>query len=118
MNLLAETLYIITKTEHTANDIIFIGSEDSGYQCTWDEYTVLADFDYDEGYGGVEIATDLIIVFSDSSFMNRGEYDGKEWWEYHTPFKMPEESHKISRLKSDKFHHWADLSELNGEKNG
>lgn len=118
MNLLKETLDIITNSRHTTNDIIFIGSEYSGHRCSWEEFTVLANFEYDDRRGGVVIATDLMIVFSDGSFMVRREYDDKEWWEYNIPFKMPEESHKISRLKSDKLHHWVDLSQLNKVKNG
>jgi len=40
------------------------------------------DFSYDEGYGTQEISG--FIVFLDNSWLSRQEYDGSEWWEYHT----------------------------------
>jgi len=38
------------------------------------------DFEYNEGYGGQELYG--IVVFVDGSWLERGEYDGAEWWEY------------------------------------
>ena len=41
-------------------------------------------FDYDDGYGGQNLHG--LVVFNDGSWLERGEYDGSEWWEYkHTP---------------------------------
>lgn len=42
----------------------------------------LLDFDYNAGYGGQELFG--TIVFTDNTWMTRGEYDGSEWWDYHT----------------------------------
>jgi len=86
--------------EFTRRDIgiIFIGSQESGAQCDWARFTALANRVYEAGYGGVEVATDLRIVFSDGVQMTRGEYDGSEWWEYNVPFKMPEEKKEIAGL--------------------
>lgn len=39
------------------------------------------DFEYDNGYGLQEIGG--IVVFTDGSWLTRGEYDGSEWWENH-----------------------------------
>ncbi len=97
-NLLEETKSAIADSGHTEADIIFIGSEQSGHQCTWEEFCVLADKEYDNGYGNPEVAYDLIIVFSDGHKMWRGEYDGSEWWEYSSPFAMPTEKHPIHSL--------------------
>lgn len=96
MNFLKETVEGIKKSGHKTSDIVFIGSEKSGHQCTWKEFTKLADIEYD---GGAEIAGDLIIVFSDGGKMWRGEYDGSEWWEYSPPFKQPEVKLPIRTLK-------------------
>lgn len=71
-------------------DIVFIGSSDGQYGCTWDEFTKLADVRYDSGYGGSEIPEDLVIVFKDGSWLERGEYDGAEWWEYKQTPSVPE----------------------------
>jgi hypothetical protein len=38
------------------------------------------DFEYDAGYGGQELFG--FVVFEDGSWLERGEYDGSEWWAY------------------------------------
>jgi hypothetical protein len=98
MNLLQETVEDIKRSEHTVEDIIFIGSEESGYYCSWEEFRVLADRDYDNDYGASKVAVDLIIVFADGVKMWRGEYDGREWWEYSTPFQFPQSAKPIKSL--------------------
>jgi hypothetical protein len=90
MNLLDETTSAIEASGHDPSQIVFIGSEESGHSCTWDEFRALADVDYEGGYGSARVATDLIFVFEDGQKMWRGEYDGSEWWEYSTPFKRPD----------------------------
>ena len=98
MNLLTETETDIKESGHAPQDIIFIGSQKSGHSCTWEEYRTLADFEYDSGFGGNEIPWDLIIVFSDGATMWRGEYDGSEWWNFSTPFVMPQDLKSINTL--------------------
>ena len=112
MTLLQETLDAINKSGHKVDDIIFIGSEETGHQCSWQEFEELADREYDSGYGSSEVAEDLIIVFSDNNKMWRGGYN--EWWEYSTPFKMPKEKKSISRLfANDDETGWVKLAEIN-----
>jgi len=115
-SLLEETVSAILKSGHTPKNIIFIGSEESGHECTWEQFEQLANIDYDSGYGGQEVAQDLIIVFSDGQKMWRGEYDGSEWWEYCTPFKRPDVQFEINTLKCPDGRGWRDLSNLNGVK--
>lgn len=110
MNLLKETREAIKESGHCATDIVFIGSEKSGHQCTWEQFCALADKEYDDGYGASKVATDLVIVFSDGQKMWRGEYDGSEWWEHSRPFKIPEKSLPIACLFG---HLWPDLESLN-----
>lgn len=113
-NLLEETREAITNSGHTESDIVFIGSEKTGHQCTWDEFCVIANVEYDEGYGAAEVAQDLIIVFSDGQKLWRGEYDGSEWWEHSTLFKQPEASLPIHRLiVGEGRTGWVDLKDLN-----
>ena len=38
------------------------------------------DFEYSEGYGAQELFG--LVLFNDGSWLERGEYDGSEWWEY------------------------------------
>ena len=108
-NLLQETIKDIEKSGHKVSDITFIGSLDSGYSCTWSEFLTLADIEYDAGFGGQEIASDLTIVFSDGSTMWRAEYDGSEWWEYSKPVEIPENQKQILKLNGGL---WTSLEEL------
>jgi hypothetical protein len=97
-NLLAETLAVFAQHGRTPDEIAFIGSRHTGHSCTWEEYQALADVKYDSGYGSVEVAEDLEIVFNDGATMERGEYDGSEWWSYRAPFVPPTETHQITGL--------------------
>jgi len=81
MNLLKETLDKLANSNHVPSDIKFIGSV-SGYSCTWEEFQKLANIEYDSGYGSQIVASDLIIIFSDNSWLERREYDGSEWWKH------------------------------------
>ena len=46
---------------------------------------------YDDGFGGANVE-DVFIVFDDGSWLERGEYDGSEWWEYKiTPTRLGKE---------------------------
>jgi hypothetical protein len=116
MNLLKETRQDIELSGHTPEDIIFIGSEQTGHRCTWAEFEVLADVEYDAGFGAQEVASDLIIVFSDGARMWRHEYDGSEEWSYSFPFKEPAESKPIRRLVvPEELVGWCDLAECNAD---
>ncbi len=111
MNLLNETIADIKESGHAIKDIVFIGSE-SGYKCSWKEFKILANKEYDDGYGAQKVATDLIILFSDGQNMTRREYDGSEWWEYSKPFKIPKEEKKIISLFARSIG-WNDMEEIN-----
>ena len=111
MNLLEETIEAIENSGHEIEDIIFIGSEESGYCCDWDEFKVLANIEYDSGVGSQEIASDLIIVFSDMSTMWRHEYHGSENWQFPKHFVMPKDKKKIITLCNGGM--WEDLELMN-----
>jgi hypothetical protein len=113
INLLEETKEDIKDSGHKAEDIIFIGSEETGHSCTWKQFEKLADFKYNNGYGSAQIATDLIIVFSDGTKMWRHEYDEAEWWSYSKPFVMPKKLLPITKLGGDDIM-WESLAEING----
>jgi hypothetical protein len=85
MNFLQETIQAVIESGHTTEDVMFIGSRDGKYRLKYNEFAELANFDYDNGFGGQEIASDMIIYFYDKSYITRGEYDGSEWWEYNEP---------------------------------
>jgi hypothetical protein len=114
MNFLTETIEDIEASGHSPEDIIFIGSQQSGHSCTWEEFQQLADFEYDSDFGAAYIAGDLTIVFSDGSDMHRGEYDGSEWWEYSKPFTRPEVELPIRTLYTGAL--WPSLAEQQTER--
>lgn len=114
MNLLTETIEAITESGHTPDQIVFIGSEQSGHQCSWDEYRILADQAYDNSYVAQKVAKDLIIVFSDGTRMFRAEYDGSEWWDYVRVFAVPKSAVPIRKLFTNHVG-WDTLFDINNE---
>lgn len=99
MNFLNETAKAIAESGHSPEDIVFIGSTESGHSCTWEEFTSLADFNYDSGYGAAYMASDLVVVFSDGADLHRAEYDGSEWWDFSRPFVAPEKTPPIKTFQ-------------------
>lgn len=56
------------------------------------------DRNYDSGYGSQELYG--TIVFTDNSWLERGEYDGSEWWE---DYSLPTREFVLSMDFSDRF---------------
>jgi hypothetical protein len=110
-NLLMETKAELRTEGYTPDDIVFIGSRDGHYACSWEEFEKLADFDYDNGFGGQEVADDLLIRMIDGSFFCREEYDGSEWWNYWPVPKFEANPRPITRLKTSSIAHA--LAEIN-----
>jgi hypothetical protein len=116
INLLQETKESIEASGHMTQEIFFIGSPITGHRCTWAEFEILADFEYDEDYGLQNVASDLVIVFSDDTRLIRTEYDGSEAWAHVQPFYITNSVHPIKNLvHSDKAFYAKTLAELNGE---
>lgn len=88
-NLYEETLCSIAESNHTTNDIAWIGIRSSDYAINWEEYRQISDITYYSGFGGTNIPDDLIVVFDDGSWLERDEYDGNEWWKCVTPPQQP-----------------------------
>lgn len=87
-NLLEETEHVLQKYNYTPKDIYYI--TDGVYWCTWDDFAERADsFWYDSGFGWVEVNETLKMVGVDFWF-ERNEYDGSEWWTYHSLPVRPE----------------------------
>ena len=93
MNLLEETLEVLKKYGKEIQDIDWIGSPNFGW-FTWEDFAAAADEEYDDSYGAQEVASDLVIVFKDGTWLERAEYDGSEWWEYKQLPKKPEKQRK------------------------
>ena len=56
------------------------------------------DFDYNNGYGGQNLFG--CIWYRDYTWSERGEYDGSEWWNYHSCPQIPEElnTHQLNEI--------------------
>lgn len=111
MNLLQETLKTIESIKKTPEQITFIGSADGKYQCDWSEFLSLADFQYDEGFGAQEVASDLVICFNDGSRLQRYEYDGSEGWDLIGSIPFVPSPKKIKKLKGSLWEKMAEIQE-------
>lgn len=83
MNLYNETTDDLTRYNKTWNDVVWVGSSDGKYIYDKNTLESLFDIEYDSGYGRNYICTDLVICGTDW-WMERGEYDGSEWWNFCT----------------------------------
>lgn len=81
MNLLNETRDILVSNNKTFDDVLFVGDRATHTKMTVKEFLEHANFEYNDGYGLEEINTNLILVGKDF-WLERGTYDGSEWWEY------------------------------------
>lgn len=79
MNLLEETLEFLKENSKQESDVLYCCGD--SFKFTWDNFKKLADVEYDDGYGGEEVATNLKIVGKDF-WLERHDYDGSEWWEF------------------------------------
>ena len=86
-NLKDETLNILYKHGKSIEDIKWIG--DSENEIPIDTFFEKADAFYDDGYGGVEVNTWLVVVGEDW-WLERHDYDGSEWWEFKTKPVRPQ----------------------------
>lgn len=119
MNFKEETLEIIRISEHTIDDVMFIGSDNGKYRMTIEKFLEVSDFEYDSGYGAPQIPQDLIIYFKDNTYAERAEYDGSEWWEYNVKklFSEKDEYEDFDFLKIREGQiGWETVESINKEK--
>lgn len=55
----------------------------------WDKFLEKLDFTYDDGFGSQKVFG--TVWFLDGTWMERGEYDGSEWWEHKKCPEIPKE---------------------------
>jgi len=83
MNLKDETLALLTKRGYNAlTDVAWVGGQNGKLVIPWAAFVLLADKVYDNGFGGREVAHDLVVVLKDGCWLSRAEYDGSEWWRF------------------------------------
>ena len=123
MNLREETPEALRIHGKSKEDIKYVCGED--FQISLEQFWELSDTEYDP-YGAPEIATDLTLIGEDF-WMERGEYEGTELWDFHT---MPDTTglpiREITALSVRQYNAihkpeygkigWETLSELNEEE--
>jgi hypothetical protein len=93
-NLLKETLELLERNNKKETDVKWVGS--STHKTTWADFKKNANVDYESGFGSPKVAGDLLVV-GENWWLERGEYDGSEWWDYK---EMPKEPTEIIELKA------------------
>jgi hypothetical protein len=80
INFFNETIQAIGKSRNCLPNVIFIGSEDREFYCSWTSFEQLADFEYDNQSGDMVIPEDLIVEFNNKKkLVRRYDQDGEHW---------------------------------------
>lgn len=109
MNLLQETKNILKTHGKTIDDIKWVGCEAFTIPITL--FLKLADKEYNSSYGSAKVAQDLLVV-GDGWWLDRGEYDGSEWWDYNECMIKPKQEIDVKHVVGDEFM-WETLAEMN-----
>lgn len=96
INLKQETLEVLEENGKHTDDVVWCGYEDCWFSI--DDFLKLANFEYDNGYGGVSIRLDLVIVGRDF-WLERSEYDGAEGWDFKTIPVRPAQYGEFTRVR-------------------
>ena len=115
MDLYDETVETLSFYDKTIADIEYIGSTRTKIN-TNKALELMKKTNYDSGFGGQEIASNLMIK-GNGFIMIRGEYDGSEWWDYmQTDPSLPKVERDIKSFKTDMG--WDTLEEINDLEGG
>ncbi|CYZ86348.1 hypothetical protein [Streptococcus suis] len=107
-NLWEETIEVLKEHGKTFDGVRFIQGND--FKITKENFeNVAKKTNYDSGYGSANVATDLVVV-GKNWWLERGEYDGAEWWDYKESPKQVNEVREISQLSGRL---WPTLEDLN-----
>jgi hypothetical protein len=80
-NFWEETMRVLEENLERIN-VMWVGKRDGSYTMTFEEFEHYAlQVNYDGGFGGHYIPLDFVVVGADW-WLERGEYDGSEWWEF------------------------------------
>lgn len=84
INAQQELLQVLKSIEKNQSDISWMLVYTQSYSDISEAFTTIDDlgFTYDNGYGSQELFG--IVYFNDGTWLERGEYDGSEWWEHIT----------------------------------
>ena len=99
VNLLKETIRELEVNGVSSEDVLYVFNN-LGY-CSWEEFEKVANFEYDNDYGFIMIDLNLIVRGSDW-WLERGEYDGSEWWEFR---RAPVKNEQMHNAELDVFYY-------------
>lgn len=112
-NLYDETLKVLKEHGKKITDIVAVQGDDFGVSV--EQFINIAkDTNYDDGYGGQEVANDLLVI-GESWWLERAEYDGAEWWEFKELPKIKRKIRSIRWLNTGDGG-WESLKEINSEE--
>ena len=79
-----ELLTILDNIDKTPSDISWMLVYTADYSDISEAFTSIdqLDFTYDSGYGTQKLFG--VVFFNNNTWLERGEYDGSEWWDYIT----------------------------------
>lgn len=87
INLLEETVAILSRHDKETTDVLYV--TDGAVYSVWPQFKVWATgLNYNDGYGGAVVNQNLKVV-GEGWWLERGEYDGSEWWVFKTMPKQP-----------------------------
>ena len=122
--LLEQTLDAMKHVGQGIKDVAWVGTRD--FHTTWAQFAKeVMDYEYSDGFGGAEVEGSLKVVFHDGTWLERGEYDGSEWWAYKKLPTQPEvtlEQLRETPAPDPKYHPhsrsfpWGYNRELHGSK--
>ena len=88
INLKDETIDVLRKHGKSEKDVVWAGTDTQ--EIPLDTFWKYADKHYDNGYGGNEVNSRLLVV-GNNWWLERHEYDGAGWWEYKRLPERPKE---------------------------
>ena len=112
-NLWKETICDLAENGKTWDDVICVCCDD--FKITKSQFEKLANREYNDGYGGVEVAQDLMVVGADF-WLERHQYDGSEWWDY-IPFayEIPKNVIEVKSVITNNIS-WVTLKEIDEQE--
>lgn len=98
-NLLEETKANLEAHHKSPKDVLWVGTSDGSEATTWEEFEKIADFEYDNDYGIIEIRRDLVVIGKEKNWwLERYEYDGSGWWVYREQPKLLKNHKELNKL--------------------
>ena len=96
INARQELLEKLTSIDKQPSDITWMLTYTTDYSSVSKALTTIHDLDftYDSGYGSQKLFG--VVYFNDGTWLERGEYDGSEWWRYVTTPTLEQWKEKYS----------------------